>query len=227
LYRKASFGRLAELFILDTRQYRTDQPNGDRGSELNEAALAPGNSLLGTKQRDWLQSGLAASSARWNVLAQQVMMAMVDRAPGDTDRYSMDQWPGYAHERMALMRFCAERKVANPVVLTGDIHSNWVNDLRVDDRKPELPAVATEFVGTSISSGGNGVDKPARLDTLLAENPCVRFHNQQRGYVRCTVTPREWRADYVVVEDVLRPHGKITTRASFRVEAGKPGAKPA
>ena len=44
----------------------------------------------------------------------------------------------------------------NPVVLTGDIHSNWVNDLRVDDRKPESPVVATEFVGTSISSGGNG-----------------------------------------------------------------------
>jgi alkaline phosphatase D len=227
LYRKASFGRLAELFVLDTRQYRTDQPNGDRASELNEAALASGNSLLGAKQRDWLQSGLAASSGRWNVLAQQVMMAMVDRAPGDTDRYSMDQWPGYAHERMALMQFCAERKVANPVVLTGDIHSNWVNDLRVDDRKPEMPVVATEFVGTSITSGGNGVDKPARLDTLLAENPCVRFHNQQRGYARCTVTPREWRTDYVVVEDVLRPNGKIINRASFVVEAGKPGVKPA
>ncbi|GAB4469329.1 MAG: alkaline phosphatase D family protein [Armatimonadaceae bacterium] len=227
LYRKASFGNLAELFVLDTRQYRTDQPNNDRRSELNAAALSPENTLLGAKQREWLQAGLKKSPGRWNVLAQQVMMGMVDRAAGDATGYSMDQWPGYAQERMALMQFCADRKVANPVVLTGDIHSNWVNDLRVDDRKPETPIIGTEFVGTSITSGGNGTDKPAALDRLLAENPGVRFHNQQRGYVRCTVTPGNWRTDYIVVEEVQKPGGKIVNRASFVVEAGKPGAKSA
>ena len=117
----------------------------------------------------------------------------------------MDQWPGYAHERMALMRFLAERRVPNPVVLTGDIHSNWVNDLRVDDRKPETPVVATEFVGTSISSGGNGKAEVPDLERRLAENPCVRFLNAQRGYVRCTVTPGLWRSDYRVVEEVTSP----------------------
>lgn len=226
LYRKASFGRLAELFLLDTRQYRSDQPNNDRASDLNAAALDPKNTLLGAQQRNWLQQSLVASPGTWNVLAQQVMMGMVDRTPGENRLYSMDQWPGYAHERMALMRFLAERKVANPVVLTGDIHTNWVNDLRVDDRKPELPVVATEFVGTSITSGGDGTDKPKYLDTLLAENPCVRFHNQQRGYVRCEVTPIAWRSDYVVVENVTRPNANVSNRASFVVEKGKPGAKP-
>jgi alkaline phosphatase D len=112
-------------------------------------------------------------------------------------------------------------------LLTGDIHTNWVNDLRVDDRKAETPIVATEFVGTSITSGGNGVDKPEGLDTLLSENPCIRFHNRQRGYVRCTITPSEWRSDYIVVPDVLKPNGQVSTRASFVVEAGKPGAKAA
>lgn len=227
LYRKASFGRLAEFLVLDTRQYRTDQPNGDRASDLNEAALDPKGSLLGAQQGTWLKESLTASSATWNVLAQQVMMGMVDREAGEAHRYSMDQWPGYAHERMALVQWLAERKVANPVVLTGDIHSNWVNDLRVDDRKPETPVVATEFVGSSITSGGNGMDRPAGLDTLLAENPGVRFHNRQRGYVRCTLTPTAWHSDYVVAEDVLQPGGKVSTRASFAVEAGKPGAKPA
>jgi alkaline phosphatase D len=170
---------------------------------------------------------LASSPAVWNVLAQQVMMAMVDRTPGDARTYSMDQWPSAAHERMALVHHLADRKVPNPVVLTGDIHSNWVNDVRVDDRKPETPVVATEFVGTSISSSGNGVDRPDGLDVLLRENPGVRFHNRQRGYVRCTVTPRDWRADYLVVENVQQPGGKTATRASFNVEAGRPGAKPA
>jgi alkaline phosphatase D len=224
VYRKAPFGRLAELIILDTRQFRTDQPNNDRASDLNDAALDPRNTLLGPEQADWLKTSLLTSEATWNVLAQQVMMGMVDIARGDDRRYSMDQWPGCAHERMELVKFLAERRVPNPVVLTGDIHSNWVNDLRVDDRDADTPVVATEFVGTSISSGGNGAPEPKDQQSLLAENPCVRFHNTQRGYVRCTVTPATWRSDYIVVENVTRPGAPAVQRASFVVEAGKPGA---
>ena len=82
LYRKAAFGRLAEFFVLDTRQYRTDQPNGDGVKPLNESALSPANTLLGARQRGWLQAGLLASTAVWNVLAQQVMMGLVDREAG-------------------------------------------------------------------------------------------------------------------------------------------------
>ncbi len=221
LFRKASFGSLAEFYVLDTRQYRTDQPNGDGLDPLNEAAWNPQNSLLGTRQRDWLQDSMFASKGRWNVLAQQVMMGMIDRSE---DKFSMDQWPGAAHERTALVQFMADRKVSNPVVLTGDIHSNWVNDLRVDEMKSELPVVATEFVATSISSGGNGQLVPSGLDKLVARNPGLRFHNRERGYVRCLVTPKTWVSDYVVVEDVTQPGGHIQTRASFTVEAGQAGA---
>jgi alkaline phosphatase D len=228
LYRKASFGRLAEFFILDTRQYRTDQPNGDGVKPLNKAALDPNNTLLGRQQKGWLQAGLITSPARWNVLAQQVMMAMVHFVTPRFRGYVMDQWPGYAHERMALVQFLADRKVPNPIVLTGDIHLNLVNNLRVDDRRPELPVVATEFVGTSISSGGNGSPELSEEGRrTLATNPCIQFLNRERGYVRCTVTPELWTSDYVVVEDVLQPKGPVKTRASFVVEAGTPGARPA
>ena len=226
LYRKAKFGRLAELFVLDTRQYRTDQPNGDKPSELNPEALDPRNTLLGAEQGDWLRASLLESAGTWNVMAQQVMMGMVDRMPGPDRRYSMDQWPGYTHERMRLVEFLENRRVPNPVVLTGDIHSNWVNDLRVDDRQSDSPIVATEFVGTSISSGGNGLRYPKNNDAILAENPGVRYHDAQRGYVRCTVTPDQWRSDYVIVEDVTRPGAPAIDRISFVVEAGKPGAQP-
>jgi len=225
LYRKVSFGRLAEFLVLDARQYRTDQPNNDKPSDLNEAALSSKSTMLGHKQFGWLQSSLLQSSATWNVLAQQVMMALVDIAAGPDQRFSMDQWPGYAFERIQLVKFLADRRVPNPIVLTGDIHSNWVNDLRVDDRHADTPVVATEFVGTSISSGGNGLDEPKNLKTLLEENPCVRFHNRQRGYVRCVVTPSDWRSDYQVVPEVLKPNGPVETRKSFVVESGKPGAK--
>lgn len=92
LYRRASFGRLAEFLVLDTCQYRTDQPNGDGRKPLDAAALAPRNSLLGARQRGWLQASLLRSEATWNILAPQVMMGMVELA---RDRgvpvYSMDQ----------------------------------------------------------------------------------------------------------------------------------------
>jgi alkaline phosphatase D len=190
---------------------------------LNEAALANTQTMLGSGQRNWLYSRLIQSHATWNVLAQQVMMGMVGYTKnGDDPLYSMDQWPGYTAERMALVRFMQERRISNPVVLTGDIHSNWVNELRVDDRRVEEPVVATEFVATSLSSGGNGVEKPPRHDRLRADNPCVRFHNGERGYIRCEITPHTWQADYVVVDDVLQPGGKCFTRNSFVVQAGSP-----
>lgn len=223
LYRKARFGRLAEFFVLDTRQYRTDQPNGDGLKPLNENALNPNNTLLGKRQRGWLQAGLIASQGIWNVLAQQVMMAMHEVTYRERTGYAMDQWPGYAFERMELMRFIADRKVPNPIVLTGDIHTNWVNELRIDDRQHEQPVVATEFVGTSISSGGNGVRSLPIVDQLMQRNPGLKFVNGERGYVRCTITPEKWLADYVVCEEVTKPDGPITVRASFVVEAGKPG----
>ena len=221
LYRKASFGRLAEFLVLDTRQYRSDQPNGDKGSPLNAAALSKSQSLLGARQKGWLCQKLITSKANWNVLAQQVMMGMVNRA-GDPDapKYSMDQWPGYAFERMQLVKFLEDRRIDNPVVLTGDIHSNWVNELRVDDRQVESKPVATEFVATSLSSGGNGVAEPEGLKQLMSANPCVKFHNAERGYIRCTVTPKEWKADYMVVDEVEKPGGKTFVRSSFVREAG-------
>jgi alkaline phosphatase D len=227
LYRKIAFGRLAEFFALDTRQYRTDQPNDDRSTPLNAAAWSQDNSLLGAEQRSWLQGALTASTGAWNVLAQQVMMALVDRAPGEEERYSMDQWPSAAFERGQLLRFMQERRVPNPIVLTGDIHNNWVNDLRIEDRRVESPVVGTEFVCTSLSSGGNGVEKPDYLDALYAQNPGVRYHNSERGYVRCTATRETLRSDFCVVEDVTKPGAPAITRASFVVESGRPGAQRA
>jgi alkaline phosphatase D len=226
LYRKLSFGRLAEFFVLDTRQYRTDQPYDGEKHSIDALAMSPKATILGGPQTKWLQTSLAESPSQWNVLAQQVLMAMVDGTPGDKQEFSMEKWAGYMHDRLSLVQFLADRHISNPVVLTGDIHSNWVNDLRIDDRHPETPVVGTEFVGTSISTGGNGVDKPAGLDVLLAENPGVRFHNQQRGYVRCTITPKLWRTDFRTVADITKPGSPAQTRASFVVEAGQPGAKP-
>ncbi len=227
LYRKFAWGRLAEFFALDTRQYRSDQANGDGKKPLNDAAKSKSQSMLGAEQRDWLEAGLVQSTGAWNVLAQQVMMGVTDQQAGPEELFPMDVWAGYAYEREQLMRFMRQRRVPNPVVLTGDVHSNWVNELRVDDRREDSPLVGTEFVGTSISSSGDGGEATDMRDTLMAENPGVKFFNAERGYVRCTVSKDQWRSDYQTVAKVTTPGAPVTTRASFVVESGKPGVQPA
>jgi len=225
LYRRFTYGKLASFFVLDTRQFRSNQPCGDGLKAPCPGVSDPQATMLGAAQERWLFESLAKSKGQWNVLPQQVMVAKVDRGTGADERYSMDQWSGYDAGRTRLLEFFAARKPSNPVVLTGDIHSNWVNDLKVDFRSANAPAVATEFVGTSITSGGDGLDQAATMKDVLAENPFVKFQNSQRGYVSCTVTPKAWQADYQVVDYVTRPDAPKKTRASFRLTDGRPGAE--
>ncbi len=158
LYRSIPFGRLLQFQVLDTRQYRSDQPCGDGNKPACDQVFSKEATVLGTAQEQWLSQQLASTQARWNCLAQQIMMARVDRVPGETVAWSMDQWAGYDVPRSRLLQELVDRKVSNPIVLTGDIHSNWVNDLKVNFDKADSPTVATEFVGTSISSGGDGAE---------------------------------------------------------------------
>ena len=225
LYRAFTYGDLASFAVLDTRQYRSDQPCGDRVKPVCPGVLDPAATLLGEDQEAWLQAQLINSTSHWNVIPQQVMMARVDLRAGDEEAVGMDVWGGYEVQRRRLMEFLAARRPSNPVVLTGDIHTNWVNDLKVDYTDPAAPVVATEFVGTSISSGGDGSDTRESTEGVLAENPAVKFYNSQRGYVSCDVTPGQWLSHYRVLDYVSRPDSPISTRASFVVLDGQPGAE--
>ena len=62
-------------------------------------------------------------------------------------------------------------------------------------------------------------------DRLLSDNPCVRFHNGQRGYVRCTITPRNWRSDYQVVEQVTQPGATCDHQGVVRRRGRQAGAR--
>jgi alkaline phosphatase D len=223
LYRRLAYGTLAEFNVLDTRQYRDDQANGDGSKPPSAESEDPNRTLTGDRQERWLLDGLADSGARWNVLAQQVFFAQRDFQNGSGQRFSMDAWDGYPASRERILDFVDRRRVQNPVVLTGDVHANWANDILRDFDDQASEVVGTEFVGTSITSGGDGSDVRADTAATLAENPHIKFFNNQRGYVRCTVTPREWRADYRVVPYVSQPGAPVSTRASFVVEAGNPG----
>ena len=221
LYRSLQAGALARFCLLDTRQYRTDQPCGAKNSPLCAEALNPEATLLGSHQREWLSRSLASSEAQWNIIGQQVLVAPVDRIAGPGEELSMDKWSGYVRERDNLLRLLHEGPVANPVILTGDIHSNWANDLHLNPEDVSSPHVAVELVGTSLSSGGDGGPRERRAEAVAAENPFVRYHNGQRGYVRVTLTNDLCRADYRVLDYVTRPGSPVRTSASFVVESGR------
>ncbi len=226
LYRRLRFGDLVEMNVLDTRQYRSPLPCGGGGNRPTCAAhVSDGQTILGQEQRRWLFEGLAASRARWNVLAQQVMVARL-RGINDegSETWSMDKWDGYPAERRALLDLLAEENTPNPIVLTGDIHSNWVMDLKRDFTEESSDIVGAEFAGTSLSSGGNGSVMTGWGQRSMTDNSHVRFYNAQRGYVMATVTPQLWTTEFRVVPNVTQPGGGVQTAARFVVEDGRAGA---
>jgi alkaline phosphatase D len=224
LYRSFEFGSLLALHMLDGRQYRSPQACEGRAGPHCEGARDPARTMLGMEQERWLEDRLDRSRTRWNLLGNQTLIAQYDSLLGEGARFSMDNWNGYPAARQRLLDYIARRRPANPVVLTGDIHSSWVCDLKPDFNSEASPAVATEFVCTSLSSSGDGSDTNAAVQRAMSENPHVRFHNNQRGYVRCAVTADRLRAEFRVVPFVTRPDAPVTTRSSWIVENGRAGA---
>lgn len=223
LYRRLGYGRLAEFNVVDTRQYRDNQACGD-GRQFDCAErLDPERTMLGAEQERWLLDGLGASQATWKVMANQIFIFQGDSAAGEPQAFGMDTWDGYAAARQRLFDGIQRRGVANFVVLTGDAHRSAAADLKADFDDPESAVIGTEFLGTSVSSGGDGSDQDDWGLTWLAENPHLRFHNAQRGYGRCELTRSWWRTDYRVVPYVSSPGAPVTTRATVHVSAGEPG----
>jgi alkaline phosphatase D len=247
LYRKLAFGRLADIFLLDTRQFRSDQPaedgfgstDPDSANPLLEGAFGevlfdaqgienPAATLLGPQQEAWLWHGLKQSRARWNVLAQQIMVTewnLVRTAglniefnpniPGPQKQallqalalvdniFNVDAWDGYRTARRRLFNILAKARPSNPVVLSGDIHAAWGANLLTDFADPASDMVAAEFVCTSISSTFLQQD-PRPVDAIVrpgvADNPHIEFFNALfRGYCLCDVDARRWQTTYRAV----------------------------
>ena len=231
IYDSYAFGDLATFFVLDDRQYRSHHAcsrPGRAGSNVvadTDCAerLAPERSMLGNAQEAWLRNGLAQTRARWNVIAQQTLMAQFDRKLGPLQSFWTDGWDGYPAARARLLNDIVQLKASNPLVIGGDVHSTWVADLKPDFNNPDSPVVATEFCGTSITSQG---PSPIQVLGALGENPHLRYGNgSKHGYLKV-----ELRRDTCIValrglDSEKRADSGITTTATFVVENGHPGAQ--
>jgi alkaline phosphatase D len=224
LYRGLTWGDLIRFSALDTRQYRSDQPCGDNIQPRCTDALDPSQTMTGPAQEQWLLGRLERSKARWNVIAQQVMFAQMDFLAGPGQIFNMDQWDGYVAARNRITSFLADARPLNPIVLTGDIHSSWVHNIKTNFDDAASPIVGTEFVGTSISSIFP-VPLIGPVFNALADNPHTLFFDGFfRGYVRCNVTPERWLTEFRAVPTVLVEDVPAFTLAAFVVADGQLGA---
>ncbi len=236
LYRHLGFGRLLGLSMLDERQYRDPQacrfdnlPGGKNVGLADCPGLATNRTILGAAQERWFDGVLSRSPARWSVIAQGVMFAHLEtrrdpRLKGlRTDPHMWnDTWSGYLPARQRMVDLLARHQQTNPVLLSGDIHSHFVNRVFRDWRQPGVDPVATEFVCASVSSFVRDLT-PIVSDE--ANKEVVAFYdNAAHGYVSCEVTPAAFEATMVRITGKDRVAKTATADRSvrFRIEAGKP-----
>ncbi|MDB6091761.1 MAG: alkaline phosphatase [Gammaproteobacteria bacterium] len=233
LYAERSFGDLASIVLLDQRQYRAPEAcpplgraGGHRVDEDKCPELdAPERTMLGGRQEAWVQGHLASSQTRWNLLAQGTLMAYNNEAPLPQHRYWTDAWNGYPAARERLTRFLAERRISNPVVLSGDIHAFVVSGLHMKAADLNSPIIAPEFVTTSVSSDAlpeQYFDTARKLNSNL-----LTATGEHRGYMRLDITKERLQADLIALETVKKPDSTRSTLISYVVEAGKAVPVPA
>ena len=230
IYSRAQHGQLASLTMLDARQYKDAQVctrDGKRGSStVNPTTCAewadPARSMLGIEQENWLDTAWGSAQGKsvgWNIVGQPSLFGRRDFRIGPGQSLWNDGWDGYSAARTRLTDSARKNAVANLVVLGGDIHENWVGQIKADYSKPNSVSVGVEFCGTSITAR-SGED--AKLAETLAENPHFVFADAERkGYGVVEVTPRQMKTTLRVVTDVTRQDAGIETLAQFSVRSGR------
>ncbi|MCP2053951.1 UNVERIFIED_ORG: alkaline phosphatase D [Pseudomonas fluorescens] len=232
IYRRLDYGRLARFHVLDGRQYRSEQPciqaNGSHQGHIAANTCSDlrdlGRTMLGWQQEAWLDQGFAQSQAQWNVIAQDLLVApliqrdLTSHKPG----HWTDGWDGYVANRSRMLASIERHNLSNPVFWGGDIHSFWTTDLHADANNPDSPVIATEFVGSSVTSDGPPFEA---FSKILPLNPHVKFFDsRQRGYVSVELAEQKMLTNFRVITDPRDPNATVSTLKSFVVEPGRAGA---
>ncbi|MBM4215164.1 MAG: alkaline phosphatase [Gammaproteobacteria bacterium] len=235
LYMTRTLGDLLAIHMLDERQYRSPQvcptpPRLGGGSRVYVDACPSWNdesrSILGATQEGWIDAQLRASNARWNFIAQGVVMTLIDEDPGPRQQHWSDSWAGYPAARRRMLESIASSGCKNPVMLGGDIHAFIVADQRLVPHDNDSPLIASEIVTTSITSGPppqkviDAYNRPEASDVFLADGA-------YRGYARLTLTPARLEAELIGYASVREPEAVAQSLARFVIEDSRPGLQRA
>ena len=229
LYGAHAWGALANLFVLDDRQYRAHQacPRPSRGGsnvvgpDCAERAR-DGRTMLGEAQERWLDGALAGSKSRWNLLAQQTLMAPAGRPTDKGVQHWTDGWDGYPRARARLLQSLATSGAANPVVLGGDVHANYVANLHA---RPDEAGLARASPRNSAArpSRRRGPTRSSWPPSATRTRTSCYADGSRRGYVMLDVGRERLEARLRVLDTVARTDAGVSTAATFTVRAGRPG----
>jgi alkaline phosphatase D len=214
LYGSYDFGKLARIYMLDNRQYRSKPICGERGrSAVCETRDSQARTMLGVEQERWLANSMASAAQDgfpWNLIVQQTRVSTGSYKKGPGAGAANDSWDGFPAARQRLIDDIAASKASNPIIV--DVRSR---------------VVAAEFVGTSISS--TPADSKEKRDERqqLANPHCLLSDSVHRGYGLLDITPKGLQATLKKVDNIKRPKSKISTLANFVVSPGDPAVRPA
>lgn len=201
----------------------------------------PSRSMLGEAQEKWLAYTLAESKKRgqpWQLLAQQLLVGdqvaparatqllgadlperlrvwftVAEQIAQFNLSWKPDAWAGYPVARARLLEACAVN-AANTVILGGDSHNCWANDLPAASAR-RLAAI--EFAGGSVTSPGceshlSRARAGERERLVRAANPNLAWCDlTNRGYGVVNLTRRECTAEWVAFSDVRSPNAAAST----------------
>ena len=203
IYRQTLLGRQAEVILLDQRQYRTGDGDGQP------------RRLLGDAQLEFFLGRLRSSTARWKLVANQVMIAPLKAG---NQPINPDQWDGYVDDRKRVLDTIADNKLSDVVFLTGDIHTYMANQvLRNADSGP---SIATEYIGGSITSEGVPDANGALEAAVMAGNPWIKqFNGTAKGYAQVGLTSQAAKVTYRV-SDITKPGAPHSTLAAYTQPLG-------
>ncbi len=193
IFRKLRYGKLLDLIMLDTRLY-------DRDEQDLGATNDPGHHMMGPVERAWFLSQLSDTTTRWKIIGNQVMFAPLEVFGTPVNA---DQWDGYNYERTLIQDHILNTPVKNVVVLTGDIHTSWCNDVPGPNYNDNTGAgsVCVEFVGASITSANSPL--PVGAGIIQTFNPHMKYINlDEHGYYVLDVKKNKTQADYTFISTV-------------------------
>ena len=165
-FRRFTFGDLADLSVVETRQNRSEQVSSFvlvGTPEVNDQLNDPDRHIMEPEQMQWLKDGITTQRS-WHLVGNQVMVSplgwpgqYLGLAQGSV-AINGDAWDGYRHDQTQLLSHMASQPLENgdTVILTGDIHSTWVENLVGDP--------GTQMDGTVEKAGAVEADPTALVD---------------------------------------------------------------
>ena len=210
IFREIKYGDLVDLIMLDTRLHGRDEQAGTSGATVT----ATNRQLLGTDQFSWLGTRLSNSTSRWKLLGQQVMMAPLTIFGSALNG---DQWDGYPAERQRVYNHILTNNISDVVVLTGDIHSSWANDLPGSSYNGSTGSgsIGVEFVAPSVTSPG--INIPGGATAIMASNSHIKYADLSlHGYIILDVNKERVQSDWYYINTIDSPSGDFTYGTSFK-----------